>query len=77
LFAYLEAWIDQLKASETVLKNIMYHETDKREVLEYEYKKLSHECITHTELHEASYRDLVNCYKSLQKLNEDCKKLRG
>jgi hypothetical protein len=29
------------------------------------------------ELREASDRDLVNCYKSLQKLNEDCKKLRG
>jgi hypothetical protein len=28
------------------------------------------------ELREASYRDLVNCYKSLQKLNEDCEKLR-
>jgi hypothetical protein len=29
------------------------------------------------ELHEASDRVLVNCYKSLQKLNEDCEKLRG
>jgi translation elongation factor EF-Ts len=29
------------------------------------------------ELREASDRDLVNCYKSLQKLNEDCEKLRG
>jgi hypothetical protein len=29
------------------------------------------------ELRIASDRDLVNCYKSLQKLNEDCKKLRG
>jgi hypothetical protein len=29
------------------------------------------------ELREASNRDLVNCYKSLQKLNEDCEKLRG
>jgi hypothetical protein len=29
------------------------------------------------ELHEASDRDLVNCYKSLQKLNEDCEKLQG
>jgi hypothetical protein len=29
------------------------------------------------ELREAWYRDLVNFYKSLQKLNEDCKKLRG
>jgi hypothetical protein len=51
--------------------------TDAREVLEYEYKKLSHECIYHMELHEASDRDLVNCYKSLQKLNENCEKLRG
>jgi hypothetical protein len=51
--------------------------TDAREVLEYEFKKLSHECIYHMELREASGRDLVNCYKSLQKLNEDCKKLRG
>jgi hypothetical protein len=29
------------------------------------------------ELREASDRELVNCYKSLQKLNEDCEKLRG
>jgi hypothetical protein len=29
------------------------------------------------ELREASDCDLVNCYKSLQKLNEDCEKLRG
>jgi hypothetical protein len=29
------------------------------------------------ELRIASDRDLVNYYKSLQKLNEDCKKLRG
>jgi hypothetical protein len=29
------------------------------------------------ELREASDRDLVNCYKSLQKLNEDREKLRG
>jgi hypothetical protein len=29
------------------------------------------------ELREASDRDLVNCYKSLQKLNEDCEKLWG
>jgi hypothetical protein len=28
------------------------------------------------ELRIASDRDLVNCYKSLQKLNEDCEKLR-
>jgi hypothetical protein len=29
------------------------------------------------ELREALDRDLVNCYKSLQKLNEDCENLRG
>jgi hypothetical protein len=28
------------------------------------------------ELREASDRDLVDCYKSLQKLNEDCERLR-
>jgi hypothetical protein len=64
-----------LKASETDLKNIVYREKDAREVLEYEYKWLSHECVKHMELREASDRDLVNCYKSLQKLNEDCEKL--
>jgi hypothetical protein len=77
LSAELEARVDQLKAPEMELKNIMYREIDAREVLEYEYKNLSHECIYHMELHEASDRDLVNCYKSLQKLNEDCEKLRG
>jgi hypothetical protein len=29
------------------------------------------------ELRIASNRDLVNCYKSLQKLGEDCEKLQG
>jgi hypothetical protein len=61
----LEARVDQLKASETDLNNIVYQETDEREVLEYEYAHLRHECITHIELHEASDHDLVNCYKSL------------
>jgi hypothetical protein len=65
-----------LKASETDLKNIVYREKNSREVLEYEYKQLSHECVKHMELREASDRNLVNCYKSLQKLNEDCEKLR-
>jgi hypothetical protein len=60
----LEGKVDRLKASESDLKNIVYHETDKREVLEYEYAKLCHECITHMELREASDRDLVNCKKS-------------
>jgi hypothetical protein len=73
----LEAPVDQLKASETDLKNIVYREKDAGEVHEYEYKQLSHECIMHLDLREASDRDLVNCYKSLQKLNEDCERLRG
>jgi hypothetical protein len=51
--------------SETDLKNIVYREKDAREVVEYEYKKVAHECIYHMELREASDRDLVNCYKSL------------
>jgi septal ring factor EnvC (AmiA/AmiB activator) len=76
-FADLEARVDQLKASEIDLKNIVYREKDAQEVLEYEYKQLSYECVKHMELREASGRDLVNCYKSLQKLNEDCEKLRG
>jgi hypothetical protein len=61
----------------TDLKNNVYREKDARVVLEYEYKQLSYECVKHMELQEASDRDLVNCYKSLQKLNEDCEKLRG
>jgi septal ring factor EnvC (AmiA/AmiB activator) len=77
LFAELEARVDQLKALETDLKNVVYREKDAREVLEYEYKQLSHECVYHMEVLEASDRDLVNCYKSLHKLNEDCEKLRG
>jgi hypothetical protein len=60
-----------LKESETDLKNIAH------EVLEYKYKQLSRECIKHMKLREASDCDLVNCYRSLQKLNEDCEKLRG
>jgi septal ring factor EnvC (AmiA/AmiB activator) len=59
------------------MKNFFYREKDAREVLEYEYKQLAHECNMHMELRIASDRDLFNCYKSLQKLNEDCEKLRG
>jgi hypothetical protein len=71
------ARVDQLKLSKTDLKNIVYREKDAYEVLEYEYKQLSHECVKHMELHEASDRDLVNSYKSLQKLNEECQRLWG
>jgi hypothetical protein len=59
------------------MKNLFYREKDAREVLEYDYKQLVHECNMHMELRIASDRDLVNCYKSLQKLGEDCEKLRG
>jgi hypothetical protein len=63
--ADLESRVDKLKASETDLKNIVYREKDACEVLEYEYKQLSHKCVMHMELRETSNRDLVNCYKSL------------
>jgi predicted NodU family carbamoyl transferase len=77
LFADLEARVEQLKASEVDIKNLFYWEKDAREVLEYKYKQLAHECNTHMELRIASDPDLVNCYKSLQKLGKDCEKLRG
>jgi hypothetical protein len=69
--------VEQLKASVIDMKNLFYREKDAREVLEYDYTQLAHECNTHMELWIASVRDLVNCYKSLQKLNEDCEKLLG
>jgi hypothetical protein len=75
LFAELETRVEQLKASETDMKNLFYREKEAREVLEYDYKQLAHECGKHMELRIASDRDLVNYYKSLQKLNEDCEKL--
>jgi hypothetical protein len=77
LFADLEARVEQLKASEVDIKNLFYREKDACEVLEYEYKQLAYECNTHMELQIASDLDLVNCYKSLQKLGEDCEKLWG
>jgi hypothetical protein len=77
LFADLEARAELLKASEVDMKNLFSREKGVREVLEYDYKQLAHECNTQMELRIASDRDLVNCYKSLHKLNEDCEKLRG
>jgi DNA repair ATPase RecN len=71
LIAELETRVDQLKASETDLKNLFYREQEACQVLEYDYMELAYEDRI------ASDRDLVNCYKSLQKLNEDCKKLRA
>jgi septal ring factor EnvC (AmiA/AmiB activator) len=75
LFAELETQVEQLKTSETDLKNLFYREREARQVLELDYKELAYECDKHMELRIASDRDLVNCYKSLQKLNEDCEKL--
>jgi hypothetical protein len=74
--AELETRVEQLKASEVDMKNLFYWEKEARQVLEYDYKQLAYECDKHMELRIASDRDLVNCYKSLQKLNEDCEKLR-
>jgi Skp family chaperone for outer membrane proteins len=77
LVAELETRVDQLKTSETDLKNLFYREQKARQVLEYDCKELAYECDKHMELRIASDRDLVNCYKSLQKMNEDCEKLRA
>jgi tetrahydromethanopterin S-methyltransferase subunit B len=62
LFAELETRVEQLRASEVDMKNLFYQEKEAHEVLEYDYKRLSYECDKH---------------KSLQKLNEDCEKLRA
>jgi hypothetical protein len=75
LIAELETRVEQLRTSEVDMKNLFYREKEAREVLEYDYKQLSYECDKHMELQIASDRDLVNCYKSLQKLNEDCEKM--
>jgi hypothetical protein len=69
--------VEQLKSSEMSMKNLFYREQEARQVLELDYKELSFECEKHMELQIASDRDLVNCYKSLQKLNEDCEALRA
>jgi hypothetical protein len=58
-------------------RNLFYREQEGRQVLECDYKELAYECEKHMELRIASDCDLVNCYKSLQKLNEDCEKPRG
>jgi hypothetical protein len=77
LIVELETRVDQLNASEPDLKNLFYQEQEARQVLEYDYKELAYKCDKHMDLRIASDRDLVNCYKSLQKLNEDCEKLRA
>jgi hypothetical protein len=77
LIAELETRVEQLKASEVDMKNLFYREKEARDVLEYGYKQLAYECDKNMELLIALDRDLVNCYKSLQKLNEDCEKLQA
>jgi hypothetical protein len=71
VFAELEGQVEQLKSLETSMKNLFYREQEAYQVLELDYKELAFECEKHMELRIASDRDLVNCYKSLQKLNED------
>jgi Skp family chaperone for outer membrane proteins len=61
LFAELETRVEQLKTSETDLKNLFYREQEARQVLELDYKELAYECDKHMELCIASDRDLVNC----------------
>jgi hypothetical protein len=75
--AELQTRVDLLKTSKPDLKNLFYREQKARQVLELDYKELAYECDKHMELRIASDRDLSNCYKSLQKLNEDCEKLRA
>jgi hypothetical protein len=65
LIAELETRVEQLKASELDMENLLYWEKEACEVLEYDYKQLAYECDKHMELRIASDRDLVNCYKSL------------
>jgi hypothetical protein len=65
LIAELETRVDQLRASQTDMKNLFYREQEARQVLEYDYKELAYECDKHKELRIASDCDFVNCYKSL------------
>jgi hypothetical protein len=59
--------VEQLRTSQTDMKNLFYPEQEARQVLELDYKEHAFECEKHMELRIASDRDLVNCYKSLQK----------
>jgi uncharacterized protein Yka (UPF0111/DUF47 family) len=60
LIAELETRVDQLKTSETDLKNLFYREQEARQVLVLDYKELAYECDKHMELRIASGCDLVN-----------------
>jgi hypothetical protein len=67
LFVDLEARVEQLKASEVDMKNLFYREKDAREVLEYDYKQLAHECNMHMELQIVTLSTAINLCKSLAK----------
>jgi hypothetical protein len=67
--------VEQLRISEIDMKNLFYGEQEACQVLELDYKELAFECEKHMELRITSEHDLVNCYKSLRKLNEDCEAL--
>jgi branched-subunit amino acid aminotransferase/4-amino-4-deoxychorismate lyase len=54
LLAELETRVEQLKTSETNLKNLFYREQEARQVLELDYKELAYECDKHMELRIAS-----------------------
>jgi cell division protein FtsL len=47
LIVELETRVDQLKASETDMKNLFYREQEARKVLEYDYKQLAYEQQAH------------------------------
>jgi hypothetical protein len=46
--------VEQLKSSETSMKNLFYREQEARQVLELDYKELAFECEKHMELRIAS-----------------------
>jgi hypothetical protein len=50
VFAELEGQVEQLKSSETSMKNLFYREQEARQVLELDYKELAFECEKHMEL---------------------------
>jgi hypothetical protein len=72
LFADLEARGEQLKASEIDMKNLFYLEKDAREVLEYNYKQLAHECSMHMELRIVTLSTAINLCRSSTKTARSC-----
>jgi hypothetical protein len=72
LFADLEARVEQLKASEIDMNNLFYQEKDAREVLEYDYKQLAHECNMHMELRIVTLSTAINLCRSLMKTVRGC-----